>query len=202
MILGKSELRKAIFRKELQFLDDDGLILPEWFEVSMGQLGQDPVALQPASVDLTLGGHWLVPKANMGHGRVGPMTDSAIPVEYEERTCNMFILPAHGFVLARTKETIALSEDLFAKVEGRSSVGRLGLIVETAGVIDPGFHGSITLEIFSCLPYPVLLHAGTRICQIVVSRVDGSTEGGYAAKGKYSGQIATTGSLLYKDFRR
>ena len=203
MILAKSELRKAIERRELQFLDDQGLILPEWCNVSMGQLDADPVALQPASVDLTLGNHWLVPDPNSRSTawEMPPeFTDTKGPIHYKETTAPFFMIPAHGFVLARTRETVSLSPVLFGKVEGRSSVGRLGLVVETAGVIDPGFRGTITLEIGNLLPYPVLLHAGTRICQIVVSRMDGSTEGGYAAKGKYSGQVATTGSLLYKDF--
>jgi dCTP deaminase len=210
MILAKSELRKAIERRELQFLGDDGAVLPEWFHVSMGQVDEDPVALQPASVDLTLGDHWLVPKSNMlvhtdGWGNVYKGTrvcDSMDRVEYEESHDPTFLIPAHGFVLARTKETVSLSPALFGKVEGRSSVGRLGLVVETAGVIDPGFRGTITLEIANLLPYPVLLHAGTRICQIVVFRMDGDTEGGYAAKGKYMDQVQATGSKLYKDFQK
>lgn len=218
MILAKSELRKAIASGELKFLDDDGRTLSEWFQMTSGLLGigdpVDPVALQPASVDLTLGSHWLVPIPNTTAGKgilgsqdaFGPIffgrevTDTKFPVRYDEIQAPTFVIPAHGFVLARTQETVSLSNDLFGKVEGRSSVGRLGLVVETAGVIDPGFRGTITLEIGNLLPYPVLLHAGTRICQIVVSRMDGDTEGGYAAKGKYSGQVATTGSLLYKDF--
>lgn len=210
MILAKSELRKAIERRELQFLDDQGLILPEWFHVSMGQVDEDPVALQPASVDLTLGDHWLVPRPNMlvhtyGWGECykgAQICDSMDRVEYEESHAPTFMIPAHGFVLARTRETIALSNDLFGKVEGRSSVGRLGLVVETAGVIDPGFRGTITLEIANLLSCPVLLHAGTRICQIVVSRMDGDTEGGYAANGKYMDQVQATGSKLYKDFQK
>lgn len=215
MILAKSELRKAVRSGELQFLDDEGRTLPEWFEMCAGMLGLgdevDPVALQPASVDLTLGDHWLVPRANTERFYENPAfeteafevgTDTMKPVDYDATTAKSFWVPANGFVLARTRETIALSNDLFGKVEGRSSVGRLGLVVETAGVIDPGFRGTITLEIANLLPYPVLLHAGTRICQIVVSRMDGDTEGGYAAKGKYSGQIAATGSLLYKDFQK
>ena len=205
MILAKSELRKAIASKELQFLDDDGIVLPEWFNVSMGQLDGDPVALQPASVDLTLGSHWLVPDANSRSTawEMPPeFTDTKGPIHYKETMAPSFMIPAHGFVLARTRETIALSNDLFGKVEGRSSVGRLGLVVETAGVIDPGFRGTVTLEIANLLPYPVLLHSGTRICQIVVSRMDGDTEGGYAAKGKYQGQVQTTGSMLHKDFQK
>lgn len=221
MILAKSELRKAIAARELQFLGDDGATLPEWFDMVTGMLGigndGDPVALQPASVDLTLGDHWLVPFQNTpetwvpgdsvammvqnGHEGFCEYTDTRRPVKYADYTGEAFLIPAHGFVLARTRETISLSPSLFGKVEGRSSVGRLGLIVETAGVIDPGFRGTITLEIGNLLPYPVLLHAGTRICQIVVSRMDGDTEGGYKST-KYQGQVQTTGSMLHKDFQK
>lgn len=230
MILAKSELRKAIASGELKFLDDDGRWLPEWFQMSTGMLGigeaVDPVALQPASVDLTLGNHWLWPKPNVEaevhlanrqaifdkgstvvaippghHGFCSHYTDTSLPMEYEAFTADAFWLPAHGFVLARTRETISLSNDLFAMVEGRSSVGRLGLTVQNAGVCDPGFRGTITLELSNELPYPILVRSGFRCCQLVVSRVHGHTEGGYAAKGKYNGQVKATGSMLHKDFQ-
>jgi dCTP deaminase len=205
MILAKSELRKAVRSGELQFLDDEGRTLPEWFEMCTGMLGLgdevNPVALQPASVDLTLGDHWLVPKSNMGELKRQEFTDSSLPVEYDERTCNKFLIPAHGFVLARTREVVKISGKLTAFVEGRSSVGRLGLFVENAGWVDPGFHGSITMELYNALSVPILLHAGMRICQLVVSRMDGDTEGGYKSS-KYQGQVQATGSKLYKDFQK
>lgn len=223
MILGKSELRKAIASRELQFLDDEGRTLPEWFQLTSGMLGigdpVDPVALQPASVDLTLGTHWLWPKANRPGGislknhsaseiAVPPgyrgfhpsYMDTSLPVEYMEMHAPAFFLPAHGFVLARTRETISISDKLFAMVEGRSSVGRLGITVQNAGVVDPGFRGTITLEISNELPYPILVRSGFRCCQLVVSRVDGDTEGGYKSD-KYQGQVKATGSLLHKDFQ-
>ena len=227
MILAKSELRKAIASKELQFLDDEGIVLPEWFNVSMGQVDGDPVALQPASVDLTLGNHWLWPKANVllspsqgvkkgvsqmldgttlavppgQQGFYAQYTDTALPVEYEEFTAGAFWLPAHGFVLARTRETIALSNDLFAMVEGRSSVGRLGITAQNAGVVDSGFRGTITLELSNELPHPILVRSGFRCCQLVVYRVDGDTEGGYRSS-KYQNQVQATGSMLHKDFQK
>lgn len=228
MILAKSELRKAIASGELKFLDDDGRTLPEWFQLTSGLMGigeaVDPVALQPASVDLTLGSHWLWPKPNVesdrfrqdewditegefsiafpdGYDLSNCYTDTALPMEYEEFTADAFWLPAHGFVLARTRETIALSNDLFAMVEGRSSVGRLGITAQNAGVVDPGFKGTITLELSNELPYPILVRSGFRCCQLVVSRVHGDTEGGYKSS-KYQNQVQATGSLLHKDFER
>jgi dCTP deaminase len=126
-------------------------------------------------------------------------TDSRHPIEYETTVSDSFWIPAHGFVLVRTREVIGISDRLTAFVEGRSSVGRLGLFTENAGWVDPGFVGSVTLELFNALPHPLLVHAGTRVCQLVFARVDGSTEGGYHA-GKYQQQVQTTGSLLHKDF--
>lgn len=229
MILAKSELRKAIASGELKFLDDEGRTFPEWFQLTSGMMGigepVDPVALQPASIDLTLGSHWLWPKPNVTeevllskqrslfgmatvsvppghHGFCSHYTDTALPMQYDSFESDAFWLPAHGFVLARTRETIALSNDLFAMVEGRSSVGRLGITVQNAGVVDSGFQGTITLEISNELPYPILVRSGFRCCQLVVSRVSGSSEGGYAAKGKYQNQVQATGSMLHKDFQK
>jgi dCTP deaminase len=122
-------------------------------------------------------------------------------MEYEAFDAPAFWLPAHGFVLARTRETIALSNDLFAMVEGRSSVGRLGITAQNAGVVDPGFRGTITLELSNELPYPILVRSGFRCCQLVVSRMAGDTEGGYKSN-KYQNQVQATGSLLHKDFER
>lgn len=215
MILGKSAIRQALAAGDIRLLNDEGDCLPEWEPLLRGEpVGtfQDPIALQPASIDLHLGNEWLVPKPNsephigpvyMESGEfrrfTSPATDSRLPVEYETTIADSFWIPAHGFVLVRTREVIGISDRLFGKVEGRSSVGRLGLIVETAGVVDSGFQGSITCELFNCLPNPLLVHAGMRGCQITFARVEGSTEGGYRSA-KYQGQVATTGSLLHRDF--
>lgn len=129
-----------------------------------------------------------------------PVTDTKLKVDYDEIQASEYEIPANGFVLVRTREVIGIDTQLFAKVEGRSSVGRVGVIVETAGVVDPGFYGSITLEFFNCLPNPVVVYANQRCCQLVISEVDGDTEGGYESR-KYQNQIATTGSKLHLDFQ-
>lgn len=211
MILGKSAIRQALATGEIKLLDDKGDCLPEWEPLLRGEpvgMFQDPIALQPASIDLHLGSEWLVPKPNWHKKEERPWipevrrvhaTNSRLPIEYETTVSDSFWIPAHGFVLVRTREVIGISDRLFGKVEGRSSVGRLGLIVETAGVVDPGFQGSITCELMNCLPNPLLVHAGMRGCQITFALVEGSTEGGYTSA-KYQGQIQTTGSLLHRDF--
>ena len=74
-----------------------------------------------------------------------------------------YILPGNSFVLARTREVVDLPDDLTAFVEGRSSIGRLGLFIQNAGWVDPGFRGSITLELYNGLPHPIELRAGWRV---------------------------------------
>ena len=202
MILGKSAIRQALATGEIRLMDDEGRTLPEW---DPWPWAQDPIALQPASIDLHLGNQWLVPNPNVRHtawDMPPEYTDSKHPISYETTVSDSFMIPAHGFVLVRTREVIGISDRLFAKIEGRSSVGRLGLIVETAGLCDPGFEGSVTLELVNVLPNPLLVHAGMRGCQITFARVEGSTEGGYQPMGKYAGQVATTGSLLHRDFEK
>ena len=99
--------------------------------------------------------------------------------------------------MARTREVVGFPDDLTAFVEGRSSIGRLGLFIQNAGWVDPGFEGSITLELYNGLSHTIELRAGWRVCQLVVVRMEGDSEGGY--QGKYQGQVATTGSKLFQD---
>ena len=239
MILFKSAIREAVMSGRLTIEDDNGNPFPGWdfprtvdvmapvattiydltapgIVVSSGDF-QDPVGLQPASIDLHLGNHWLVPKPNakipglMGssasysgelmyhEGKLASVEyilDTVKPIEYDETFADEFILEAHGFVLVRTQEVIGLDASLFGKVDGRSSFGRAGLFAETAGIVDNGFKGSITLEVVNALPYPVKLYAGTRCCQITLYEGKGSAEGGY--QGSYQGQLGTKGSMLYK----
>lgn len=208
MILAKSAIRQAVFDGRIKILDDDGAPFPGWErstdpEAMFGRgrswfPNGDPEALQPASIDLTLGRHWMVPKPNAGGWEfsIDRHLDTAKPIDYHEFHGDTFTMPPHGFVLVRTAEVIHLDSSLFGKVDGRSSFGRAGLFAETAGIIDPGFQGSITLEVVNALPYPVKLYAGTRCCQITLHTMEGSTEEGYT--GQYQGQIATKGSGLWK----
>lgn len=225
MILARSALRDAIVSGDLKIQDDHGnpftgfkirqlgsmmAPAPNSFHdltapgivVSEGCELENPKALEPASIDLHVGNHWLVPKTN---ARVAPdggctqgyvYADSRKPVEYTESFSDEYMIPAHGFILARTQECVHISDRLTAWIEGRSSFGRFGFFVQNAGWTDPGFQGSITLEIYNALPYPALLVAGTPCCQLVVSEMIGDAEGGY--QGSYQGQLGTKGSMLYK----
>ena len=174
MVLGKSALRKE--------LEGGRLKVSPW----------DDELLQPASIDLRLGNQFLIPRPS-----AGAISRFGEPIPYEEIESDNFVLPGNSFVLARTREVVGFPNDLTAFVEGRSSIGRLGLFIQNAGWVDPGFEGSITLELYNGLSHPIELRAGWRVCQLVVVRMEGDSEGGY--QGKYQGQVATTGSKLFQD---
>lgn len=108
------------------------------------------------------------------------------------------------FILGSTLETVNVPSDLVARVEGRSSYGRLGIIVHaTAGYIDPGFEGDITLEIQNLGNAPVKLYPEDRVCQIVFETMTGEAENPYGEKKdtKYMGQTGATSSRLEKEKR-
>ncbi len=151
----------------------------------------DPRQIEPASVDLRLGNTFLTPRASNG------MCSMSEPPEYESVTAESFVIPTRGFVLATTMEVVTLPNDLTAFVEGRSSVGRLGLFIQNAGWVDPGFSGAITLELYNANNAPMRIEAGRRICQLVLARADRAVEHPY--RGKYQGQRQTTGSLIHLD---
>lgn len=177
MILGSRALRRAMEEERLVVTPFHGRI-------------------EPASIDLTLADDYLTPKPNREQDFV--FTDAAVPVEYEQTKGPHLLIPALGFRLARTVERVRLDKSLTAFVEGRSSVGRAGLFIQNAGWVDPGFDGTITLELFNALPCPILLPAGIRICQLVVADADGAVP----YLGKYQGQALTRGSDLWKDCAR
>ncbi|MBI3619329.1 dCTP deaminase [Candidatus Peregrinibacteria bacterium] len=106
------------------------------------------------------------------------------------------------FVLGVTEETITVPDDLVVRVEGRSSLGRLGIIVHsTAGFVDPGFSGTITLEISNLNRMPIALYPGMRICQIAFEELSSPAEMPYHKKpfSKYQGQVLPEESRLSMD---
>lgn len=155
----------------------------------------NPENVGPATVDLTLTDTFLLVE---GH-KTGGLIRMDRPVTYERVCRQEFVLPPNRFVLASTVEVVRLPDDICAEVIGRSSVGRLGLFVENAGWIDPGFEGNITLELFNANEYPIILEAGRRVCQIVFYRMDRPVLHPY--NGKYQGHRAagTVGSRVFDD---
>jgi dCTP deaminase len=148
--------------------------------------------IQPASVDVRLGSHFLKIKEH----QVGYMSLDQ-EIKYEEFESDDIIIPPHSFLLATTVEYIKLPDNLTAFVEGRSSIGRMGLFIQNAGWVDPGFEGQITLELFNANRLPIKLIKGWRICQLVFAEMDQVAENPY--RGKYQGQRNATGSRIFMD---
>jgi dCTP deaminase len=159
--------------------------------------------VQPSSVDLRLGNSFRV----FNYSQCSVIDPTAEPdideitelVELEDG--HPFIVHPGAFVLGTTMEYIWLPANLVGRLEGRSSLGRLGVIVHsTAGYVDPGFEGTLTLEISNVGKIPVALYPGMRVCQITflvterVSRPYGST-----GRSKYQGQKGATSSRLGLD---
>ncbi len=152
----------------------------------------DELCIQPASVDLKLGREFVIIK----HWNTNILDFNSQP-NYQVIKTDEFIVPSHSFVLAMTVETLSLPHNLTAFVEGRSSVGRMGLFIQNAGWVDPGFKGQLTLELYNANALPIRLRAGRRICQIVFCKMDQATKNPY--KGKYQGQKGVQGTRIFMD---
>lgn len=166
--------------------------------IASGELTVDPIdeqSIQPASIDCRLGDHFLVVDE---HQMDSISLDEEI--KYREVKGETITIPPHSFLLATTQEYIKLPNNLTSFVEGRSSVGRVGLFIQNAGWVDPGFEGRITLELYNASSLPIKLQAGKRICQLVFCKMDQTADNPY--NGKYQGQGQTVGSRIYKDMDR
>ncbi|RCW49271.1 MULTISPECIES: dCTP deaminase [unclassified Halanaerobium] len=152
----------------------------------------DEIQIQPASVDMRLGRDFLKVDENMLP--VMTLTDK---IKYKEFRGSEIIIPPNSFLLATTNEYIKLPDNLTAFVEGRSSIGRMGLFIQNAGWVDPGFEGQITLELYNANRLPIKLEADRRICQLVFAKMDNTAENPY--RGKYQFQQNTVGSRVYDD---
>jgi dCTP deaminase len=166
-------------------------------------LGDD--AIQPASVDLRLEGAFRTFRATRRpyvdvREPQEELTELAVVAEGEP----FFVQPG-SFVLAATIETIALPDDIVARVDGKSSLGRLGLLVHaTAGYVDPGFRGKLTLELSNQSQMPIALYPGMKIAQISFYRLSAPSERPYGSPGlgsKYQGQEGPTPSRAYLDYQ-
>ncbi|OGZ63854.1 MAG: dCTP deaminase [Candidatus Staskawiczbacteria bacterium RIFCSPLOWO2_01_FULL_40_39] len=163
--------------------------------IDSGELIVKPIkkeSIQPASIDCHLGKHYLT----IEDRKMSVITLDS-PIQYREISSNSITIPAHSFLLATTEEYIKLPADVTAFVEGRSSIGRIGLFIQNAGWVDPGFEGRITLELYNANSLPIKLQSGRRICQLVFCKMDQSAKNPYA--GKYQGQVKSIGSRIYQD---
>lgn len=149
--------------------------------------------IQPASVDIRLGDTFSI---------VEDTSDGIITMEneihYKTITTDTYLLLPGQFVLATTMEYFRLPDNLTAFVEGRSSLGRMGLFIQNAGWVDPGFEGEITLELFNANRCAIRLHTGRRVGQLVFAQMDAPALVPY--QGKYQGQRGATGSRVFQDW--
>lgn len=151
-----------------------------------------PEQIQPASVDIRLGNTF-----GIVEDTITGVIDLDSRVDYKTIETDTYVLLPGQFVLATTMEYFELPDDLTAFVEGRSSLGRMGLFIQNAGWVDPGFKGEITLELFNANRCAIKLTSGRRLGQLVFARMDEPAMKPYC--GKYQGQTGATGSRVYMD---
>lgn len=152
----------------------------------------DDIQIQPASIDLRLSEHFM--KVDEENTEYLSLDKEA---SYKHFNQNDIMVPPHSFMLASTIEYIKLPSNITAFVEGRSSIGRMGLFIENAGWVDAGFEGTITLEIYNANRLPIKISAKKRICQLVFSLLDDEAKKPYC--GKYQKQKGTTSSRSFLD---
>jgi dCTP deaminase len=160
--------------------------------------------VQPASVDLRLGEEFLeFQRTNIpcihprSEGEVDEYVDETVVEEGGE-----FILHPGDFVLGTTRERVEVPDDLIAHVQGRSSMGRLAVVIHaTAGIIDPGYRGQITLELSNLGTAPVALTPGMRISQVLFTQLSSPAERPYGEErgSKYQDQSGPQASRIQGD---
>lgn len=162
----------------------------------------DQLQLQPASIDIRLGCDFLVPLEAYVDGLIDPYD---LPADLMEKVSvvETFTLNPREFVLGVTAERVSVPDSMIARVEGRSSLGRLGLMIHsTAGFVDPGFEGSITLELANVGPWSMALHPGMRIGQLAFETLDKPCLRPYGSPGlqsRYQGQVGPVVSRFTAD---
>lgn len=172
--------------------------------IEEGSLGIEPFdedCVQPSTYDLHLGEEFrLFNSHQQSHIDLKSKFSLTKLVRVDEN--EGFILHPGEFVLATTEERFRIPTDLAAKLEGKSSLGRLGLVVHaTAGYIDPGFEGEITFEMSNMNTVPIVLYPKMRVAQICFFVMSSEVERAYGEAGnKYQGQKGPTESKAWQDF--
>ena len=166
----------------------------------------DPKMIQPSSVDVRLDRFFRVFE-NHRYEVIDPSIEqSELTREVAVAPDDFFILHPGEFVLASTYEVITLPDDVAGRLEGKSSLGRLGLLTHsTAGFIDPGFSGHITLELSNVANLPVKLYPGMKIGQLCLIKLSSSAEHPYGSAlygSRYQGQRGPTPSKSWLNFHK
>jgi len=174
-----------------------------------GRIRIDPLDhedIQPSSVDLHLGADFQVFR-NSRYPYIDPSLEQAGLMERVEAAAEEpFVLHPGEFVLGTTLERLVLPDDIVGRLEGKSSLGRLGLLIHsTAGYVDPGWDGRLTLELSNVANLPIVLTPGMKIGQVSFSQMTTPVERPYGTPGlnsRYQGQGATTPSRMYLNWRK
>ena len=166
----------------------------------------DEAMIQPSSIDFRLDRYFRVFE-NHRYPHIDPAADqSDLTRQVEPEGDEPFILHPGEFVLGSTLEVVTLPDDLAARVEGKSSLGRLGLLTHaTAGFVDPGFSGHVTLELANVATLPIKLYPGMKIGQLCFFRLSSPAEHPYGSAkygSRYQGQRGPTPSRSYANFQR
>ncbi len=197
-------------------------LLPDWLleeAIERKEIGLEPFLASnvgPASIDLTLGPEFLLPRPlRSGRARkddsydgstliVDPANAGTEPMWYPQLAPTSLTIRPGEFVLASTRERVTLGRQYAAEVMGKSSWGRLGLTVhQTAGFIDPGFSGTITLELQNVGPWLLRLRPGMKVAQLKVSRLSHPCKRPYGGSGlvsHYQGQTGPVPSRIFQGF--
>jgi dCTP deaminase len=188
VLLSDGDLRKEI--------ESDRLVLDPW----------DVEMLQPSSIDVRLDRYFRVFQ-NSRYTHIDPsQQQDELTTSVETPDGEQFVLHPGEFVLGSTFERVGLPDDLAGRLEGKSSLGRLGLLTHsTAGFIDPGFTGHITLELSNVANLPITLWPGMKIGQLCLFRLSSPAERPYGSEGvgsRYQGQRGPTPSRAFRSFHR
>ncbi len=178
-------------------------------EIESGRLELDPFdveMVQPSSIDVRLDRFFRV-FDNTKYTHIDPsLQQDELTSLVEQTGDDPFVLHPGEFVLGSTFEMVTLPDDLAGRLEGKSSLGRLGLLTHsTAGFIDPGFNGHITLELSNVANLPITLWPGMKIGQLCLFRLSSAAEFPYGTKqagSRYQGQRGPTPSRAYRNFHR
>ena len=177
-------------------------------EIESGRIVIEPYdgsLVQPSSVDVRVDSRFRV-----FHNARHPFIDVRQPMDdltelVQVKDGEPFILHPGEFVLGQTLERVTLPDDLVARLEGKSSLGRLGLLIHsTAGFVDPGFDGHITLELSNVANLPITIYPGMRIGQVSFLMMTTAADRPYGSAGtssKYQGQRGPTPSRYFENFR-
>jgi len=178
-------------------------------EITSGRIGIDPYSeamVQPSSIDVRLDRFFRVFE-NHRYPHIDPAVEQPdLTREVSATGDEPFVLHPGEFVLGSTYEVVTLPTDVAARLEGKSSLGRLGLLTHsTAGFIDPGFSGHVTLELANVATLPILLWPGMKIGQVCFFRMTSEAEYPYGSSvygSRYQGQRGPTPSRSHANFHR